>query len=125
MVAVVVPLDGQQGAGPAQALDVAQAHDLAPLRLAEGDHRPWLTGPGRAEDGHVDVDLRLIRRIGDGSRGHLPHRDTEDAPALGPGELPAQRLEMWAGHLRPERRPAVGPDLGAQPDTPGRPTGAA
>ena len=78
--------------------------------------RPRLTGPAGREDGHVDLDLRLVRRIGDGARGHLPHRGTEDAPSLGAGELPAQRLEVRAGDLRPERRPGVGPDLGAQPE---------
>ena len=73
--------------------------------------------PGRAgrEDGHVDLDLRLVRRIGDGARGHLPHGRAEDAPSLGPGELPAQRLEMRAGDLRPERRPGVGPYVGTEP----------
>ena len=75
--------------GPAQALHVAQPHDLAPLRLAERDQRPRLAGAGRAEHGHVDLDLRLVPRIGDGPRGHLPHRYPEDASPFGPGELPA------------------------------------
>src|SRR6201989_3457047 len=100
-----VSLDGQQGPGAAQALDVTRGHDLAPFRLPKRDELPLLTRTSRGEDGHVALDLRLVRRIGYGTRGDLPHRRTEDAPSGGAGELPAQRLEMRAGDLRPERRP--------------------